>query len=281
MVFQRTKRAALDYQPCHYGESKLDFRGPKAALDQPYVAVIGGSSTYGRFVEAPFPALLTDQLAMPVVNLGVVNAGVDVFVHDPAVIDICHRADVTVVQAVGAQNMSNRLYSVHPRRNDRFTKAATLLQTVFSDVDFTEIHFTRHLLTTLRAVSRDRFRIVEEELKTAWVARMKLLLERIGGDIILFRAQRDGYHGFAELDAPSDAPLLVDDAMIAALEPYVKDTVLHTISANAVAEDIDEMVFDPLDKAAAQEFPNPAAHREMAAALADAVARVVHVKKPA
>ena len=37
-------------------------------------------------------------------------------------------ARLTVLQVTGAQNMSNRFYSVHPRRNDRFLKASPLLR---------------------------------------------------------------------------------------------------------------------------------------------------------
>ena len=55
-----------------------------------------------------------------------------------------------MIQVSGAQNLSNRFHAVHPRRNDRFLRASTLLKTIYRDVDFTEFNFTRHLLTTLR-----------------------------------------------------------------------------------------------------------------------------------
>jgi hypothetical protein len=60
----------------------------------------------------------------------------------------------------GAQNLSNRLYTVHPRRNDRFLRASGILRTIYRDVDFTEFHFTRHMLDHLRCLSEDRFDIV-------------------------------------------------------------------------------------------------------------------------
>ncbi len=36
---------------------------------------------------------------------------------------------------MGAQNLSNRFYAVHPRRNDRFLRASTLMKTIFREVD--------------------------------------------------------------------------------------------------------------------------------------------------
>ena len=83
---------------------------------QPYCAVIGGSETYGKFVERPYPDLLQDMTGFPVVNLGCANAGADVFALDETVMDICKNAEITVIQLTGAQNISNRYYSVHPRR---------------------------------------------------------------------------------------------------------------------------------------------------------------------
>ncbi len=57
MAYENLGESALDYVPCRYGKSKLLFRGPKRKLTAPYVAMIGGTETYGKFVETPFPAL--------------------------------------------------------------------------------------------------------------------------------------------------------------------------------------------------------------------------------
>jgi len=265
MVFQRTNRTGLDYDLCRYGTSKLGFRGPLVDTDTPYVACLGGSSTYGRFVAAPYPNLLARQLDLPVMNLGVVNAGVDVFLHDPSVVGLCRGARVTLVQVTGAHNLSNRLYSVHPRRNDRFTKASTLLQTIYSDVDFTDFHYTRHMLGTLNAVSPDRFRIVRDELKTAWLARMKLLLKRIGGRIVLLWVQRPRTKAAQGEEGPlAQSPMLIDGDMIGKLAAFVGDTVVHRLDAN---DDTNGMVFEPIDAGAAREFPGPGAHQQVCDAV--------------
>ncbi len=92
MTFQEPGAGALDYFPCRYGKSKLLFRGPRKRLDGAYAAVLGGTETYGKFVTDPYPVLLEREIGMPVVNFGCMNAGVDLFVGDPTLIDACVKA---------------------------------------------------------------------------------------------------------------------------------------------------------------------------------------------
>jgi hypothetical protein len=96
-----------------------------------------------------FPELLEDHVGLPVVNLGAINAGIDVFSCDETVLSACSGARAVVLQAMGAHNLRNRFYSVHQRRNDRFLRASPLLSTLYPEVDFTEFAFTRHLIQTL------------------------------------------------------------------------------------------------------------------------------------
>ena len=151
--------AALNYAPCKYGNARVRFRGPSRRMDVPYVAFVGGSETYGRFIKAPFPALIESDLGVNCINFGVLNAGLDVFVNEGFFSEAASGAAVTVLQIVGTQNMSNRFYTVHPRRNDRFLDASAMLKTVYPEVDFSEFNFTKHMLTKLYEVSRERFSI--------------------------------------------------------------------------------------------------------------------------
>ena len=151
MTFETMGSGPLDYAPCHYGDSRLVFRGPARLLRGDYVAFLGGTETYGKFLAAPYPVLVEDALGLPAANFGQINAGVDVYLNDPGVTAAAANAAVAVVQVMGANNMSNRFYTVHPRRNDRFLRASATMQAVFRDVDFTEFHFTRHMLGALAA----------------------------------------------------------------------------------------------------------------------------------
>ena len=266
MTYERPGEGALDYYPCRYGKSKLLFRGPRRRLEGKYATVLGGTETYGKFVENPYPALVEQALDMPVVNLGYLNAGADVFVSEPTIIEACSKSRVTVVQLMGAQNMSNRFYAVHPRRNDRFLRASTLMKTVFREVDFTEFHFTRHMLSTLKATSPDKFTILEEELKAAWVARMRTLLEKIEGKKILLWLSGPGSAHVPD-DGLGFEPLFVDADMVAEIRPYATDLVKVVPSQQAISAGTTGMHFTDLDLPAAAEMPGPAVHAEIAQAL--------------
>lgn len=278
MAYAYPSDASLDYFPCHYGTSKLLFRGPKQNLLQPYCAAIGGTETYGKFVAAPFPSLLADVSERTVINLGCMNAGLDVFLNDPAVLDIASNAELTIVQIVGAQNLSNRFYAVHPRRNDRFLRASPWLHSIYRDVDFTEFHFTRHMLQTLYHTSRQRFADVAAELQRTWVDRMHLLLRSIKGKTLLLwmadhTPQPAGTGPNAYLD-----PLLVHAGMIETVRPFATAYLEVVTSHRASHEGVDAMTFSPLERPAAEGVPGPLAHREVADALADAVRHLLGPK---
>jgi hypothetical protein len=275
MAFVHAGDGALDYFPCHYGSSKLTFRGPRRDLSGEYLAMLGGTETYGRFVIAPFPALVEEHLGVPVANLACQNAGPDVYLADRATLDVAAEAHLAVVQLGGAQNMTNRYYTVHPRRNDRFIAATPLLRSIYRDVDFTEIHFTRHLMLVLAAKGAERFAPIAAELKGLWVQRMKAVLQRLPQRrVLLWTAdhlppepgQGDG------LDRP---PFLIDSQMIAALLPHASAYVEHVSSAAALAEGVQSMRFSPTEEAVAQGLPGGAVHQEAAQALIPVVDRLL------
>lgn len=165
--------------------SRIAVRGPDSELRHPYLAVLGGSETFGRGVEQPYPELLARRLDMPVMNLGVMHAGASLFSNEPWLLDMASRARLTVLQVTGAQNMSNRLYCVHSRRNDRFLTCSDNLRRLYPEIDFTEFNFTGHLMGSLRKVSEDRFRTVLDELRWAWVQRMHRIISVIQSDVML------------------------------------------------------------------------------------------------
>lgn len=267
MAYAFPGAGALDYFPCQYGTSRILFRGPRRDISSAYLAMIGGTETYGKYVADPFAALVERSVGVPVVNLGCVNAGPDVFLNEPTVTEIAAGASATVVQILGAQNLSNRYYTVHPRRNDRFLGATPQLRSIFRDVDFTEFHFTRHMLKGLQATSADRFEVVAEELRAAWVARMKLLLGRLSGRSVLLWIADTPPPGPSRRANLSLGPILVDAEMIAAIRPFASDYVQVVLSPSALARGTEGMICGPMEVTAAAGMPGPWAHQEVAAAL--------------
>ena len=260
----------LSYSPCRYGASRMLFRGPRRRLDRPYLAFVGGTDTYGKFIEKPYPVLVEKAMRQTCVNFGCVNGGIDVFVNDPSVMEICNAADITVVQIMGAQNLSNRFYSVHSRRNDRFLKASTVLQAIYHDVDFSEFSFTRHMLSTLYAKSLERFDTVVQELREAWVARMRNMLAQIGPRAILIwfsDEEMNNCHWSERSGQLQSDPLFITASMVDELRPLVLDVVVANPSSDALAEGTDGMYFPPSQEAVASEMLGAHCHLDASAAL--------------
>jgi len=272
MSFEGASASALDELPCRYGESKLLMRGPRRDLTRNYFAMLGGTETYGKYIPNPFPALVEQELGKPCINLGAMNAGLDAFVYDRDVVQMAARADLAVVQLLSAHNLSNRYFRVHPRRNDRFIEPSTLLSTIFSEVDFTEFHFNKHMLGALKSISAERFAMVEEELRQAWVGRMKLLMKGLRRKPILLWVR---YNELENKDETlSSEPVMVDQSMVDDVSPFARGVIEVDVELSGKSGDTDGMVFGQMQGATAKHLLGPVAHRQIADALCGALAGV-------
>ena len=261
---------SLSYAPFRYGLSRQFFRGPRRNLDAPYVAFIGGTETYGKFIERPFPDLVEASLGMTCANFGLVNAGVDAYVNDPAIISACHDAKVTVIQILGAQNLSNRFYKVHPRRNDRFLSASTVMKAVYSDTDYADFSFNRHMLLQLYHQYAVRFDILRNELQEAWSTRMNTLIESIDGPVVLLWLSDQPLTDLKWNDRPEPFrhdPLFVTRTMVEKLMTKASYLVEVQPSVEARQRGTEGMVFPMLSSGAASEMAGVQAHSETATKL--------------
>ncbi|KGM87823.1 hypothetical protein rosmuc_02561 [Roseovarius mucosus DSM 17069] len=267
MGFERVGHRPLDYRPVTYDGSKLVFRGPQRRLTGDFVACLGGTETYGTFIDRPYPDLMERSLALPCVNFGWPNAGVDAFLKDEGLLDIVSRARAVVLQVPGAMNLSNPYYRVHPRRNDRFLEATQRLRRLYPEVDFTEFHFTRHMMRRLEDVSPDRFAVLREGLQEAWVTAMQTLLERIAAPVVLMWFSRHLPGLGHEAAGVADDPAFVSRAMLRAVGARAAQVVEVVISPEACAQGTRGMRFDPMQEAVAADLPGLLAHSEAARAL--------------
>ncbi|SDF06862.1 DUF6473 family protein [Limimaricola pyoseonensis] len=211
---------------CRYGTSRLEMRGPARRLDGRYIAFAGGAETFGPGADQPFPALVERRLQTACVNFGASGAGVEALLKDPEIVPICAGAQATVLQVTEAAMLSNRFYTVHPRRNDRFLRASSVLRALYPEVDFSEYCFVGHLLGALHETDAHRFEAVRDELRCAWHWRMRRLLEAISGPVLLLWLR-------TEAPAPGRWPAHVTPAMVKALAPLVQEVVELPLGASA------------------------------------------------
>lgn len=244
-------------------------------LSQPYVAMLGGTTTFGKFVATPYPALVEAATGLTVANLGGLNAGPDFYLSNQSTLDVAARARVAVLQITGAEAQSNRFYTVHNRRNDRFLAATAELCALFPDVDFTEIHFTRHLLSVLQRTDPARFQIVVAALQANWVARMRQLLVHLPPRRVLLWLAETPPPKVAATVTATDAVPLVDAEMLAALGRSVTQLVEVVPSTPSVAEGADRVHFPEVDALRASGLPGTAVHAEVADRLAPVISALV------
>jgi hypothetical protein len=266
---------APDYFPCRYGASKAVFRGPARDLTVPYVAVLGGSASFGKYVASPYAELLEQAIGRPVANLAALNAGPDLYLSDPAALEIAQSATVAILQITGAEALSNPLYTVHGRRNDRFLTATPALRALYPEVDFTEVHFTRHLLMVLRRTDGLRFRQVLTVLKENWLKRMRQLLARLPGRRVLLWLSDAPAPALAEDLDPGFGPLLIDRSMLAALQADGGHLVEAVPSETARVEGPAGMLFPEVEALQARWLPGQTAHAEIALLLTPVVRRLM------
>ena len=267
MSYVRLSNGGVDYAPCRYPGSDLVFRGPVRDLSGAYAAMLGDGEIFGRFMEAPLPDLLEQCTGTAVLNLGVSNAGIEAFLNDEGILSLCRRAKKVVVQVTGAHWVSNPFYMVHRRRNDRFIRPTALMRKVFPNLDFTEIHFTGHLLQEMARVSESRFALVRDELRRAWVNKMLAFIESIGKPIILLWLSD---HAPEKQGGSSDlatSPLLVDRAMLDTVVAAGARLVEVVATEEEISAGYERMLFGPAEGPAARQFLGPVAHQEAARRL--------------
>ncbi|ATG44843.1 hypothetical protein PhaeoP18_02922 [Phaeobacter piscinae] len=264
MSYELKSATALAGEPCSYAGSKLLVRGPARNLTEPYLAFIGGTEVFGRFVERPFVSETEALLDRVCVNLGSVNAGVDSFLSDPDILEIAGQAETTLLQVLGAQNISNGYYKVHPRRNDRFLCAHEPLLELYPEVDFTEYHFNKHLLSALRSCCTIRYETVRDHLQDTWVERMGELISALNGAVTLLWVHYD----VDQQALFGHEPALVDRPMVDALRARVLGVLEIPVHTARDAADIDGMFYGQLDLPSAQRMLGPKEHLRIAQQVA-------------
>ncbi|WP_233494826.1 DUF6473 family protein [Ruegeria sp. A3M17] len=265
MSYHQTGSGGPGHEVCQYDGSRLWFRGARRILDQPYAACVGGDETFGRFVDRPFSAILEDGLERRVLNFGCLFSGVDALSDDRGLCDLLRGADLCVMQVPGLLGQSNLFYRVHSRRNDRFLAPTKDLISLYPEIDFTEVHFVRHLMTCLQKVRDARIEVVLDELRQNWVRKIGKFLQGLETPVILLRLQvLRGEQSAHHIDS---ADVGVTDQMIKTVGKPCADIVDVKTHVCGQSDEIEDMLFGTLQQPMAEHMIGPAAHRTIAAAL--------------
>lgn len=257
---------------CRYDGVPGLYRGPACDQGADHIAFVGGCDGFGEFIDQPLPDLLATGLGVGGVNFALPGGGVDLAARHPGLMARLNDASVVVMQITGAQALSNRFYSVHPRRNDRFTAPSPALRQLFPRVNFFEIHFVRHLLEVLEAADTAAFDLVVAELQAAWQARMHCFLDRISTPVLLLW-WADHAPGAAH-GHPPRAPLYLTPDMVAGLAERAR-LVQVVASPQSLAMDALQGTAAPESPVRARHLFGPAVHREAAAQVLPVLAQML------
>lgn len=276
----------IDYQNYRFGRARQRFRGPKPDLSKPYLAFIGGSETYGKFVEAPYPSLIGEALGQPVANWGTPEAGPGFFLKDPVILEACSCSKVCVISVMGAPNLSNRLYSVFHRRNARLKGFSKMLPLLFPEINLNSFRFVHNMLFNLYKANPENFKAVELELREAWIARMRELMEAIETTRVLVwmsvRAPEEDF-GPKERGDFIVPPAFVNREMVEAIAPMADLLVEYVPSREMAAAnpDVEAPFFSGTGTGenAPARYPGQAVHQQAADLLAGPLRDVLAAKK--
>jgi len=204
-----------------FGRSNQIFRGPKPDLGGPYFAFVGGSEPFGKFVLEPYPKLVENRVGITCVNLGTPGAGPGFFLKDPVILETCSQATKCIIQVMDVAPLSNRMYEVYPRRNMRLRNVSAVLKSLYPQLDFSAFRYVSAMVRKLKEVDADAYKVVLAEQRSAWLARMLVLLQDIETTKTLLWIQPEGGKG---LDQP------VTQEMIDVLASHVDNVVKVSVA---------------------------------------------------
>jgi len=271
----------FDYKLYRFGRSRQLFRGPQREIKGRYVSFVGGSNTFGRFNDVPFPDQVGQEIGLEILNLGTEGAGPGFFLGDAEVLRAASDADVCVVQAMCAVALSNRMFTVRPRRNLRLHSVSDLLVGIYPEVEFDRFSFVHAMLKHLKSLDENRFKLVVNEMKNAWIGRMQTLLSAVETrTVLLWFAQRSPDDMVDEVSGPEAYPHFVDRAMLDAVRGTA-DAYVECVSQAGLPQDLTvdgkTILFRPTGEPVNEnrEFPSPEMHAAAAAAVLPEVKRLL------
>jgi hypothetical protein len=113
--YQRSDAHIIDYELYELPGVDDVFRGPPVTSGD-YIACVGAAQTFGRFVRAPFPALISCSLGIAALNLGRGGAGPAFHLSNAGIMEYINRARMVIVQVLSGRSQSNSIFSIPGHR---------------------------------------------------------------------------------------------------------------------------------------------------------------------
>ncbi len=113
--YQLNDAHIVDYEIYKLPGIDIGFRGPPPSGNE-YVACVGAAQTFGRFVEAPFPRLISRALGIEVLNLARGGIGPTFYPSNPGLMEYINRASLVIVQVLSGRSQSNSLFRLVDHR---------------------------------------------------------------------------------------------------------------------------------------------------------------------
>jgi hypothetical protein len=130
-------------------------------------------------------------------------------------------------------------------------------------------------VTTLEADSDEKFGMVRQELKDAWVARMKTMIQKMPTNLVLLWVSDHSPDDTAACNTIHGDPLFVDRDMIEEIRPLVKAVVEVVSTQKEIDDGYELMSFSDLDALSAREMLGPVVQSKVADALQATLFRIL------
>ncbi len=233
--YQERDHEVVDYRMAELAHAGLRFRGPLVGDGcDDYFACVGAAQTFGCFVERPYPTLLSDQLGLPVLNLGYGGAGPEFFADQTALHGCLNRSSLVVLQVMSGRSQSNSLYEcggleyVTRHSDGRHMGAQRAIAEAMLPGP---PHLAgkripsrlRRLLPDSEVAVRRRIEPLVNEIREAWVESHRRLLANLTVPVVLFwfsKRSTDYAQSYSDVAGVfGQFPQMVNTAMIDAIRP--------------------------------------------------------------
>jgi Domain of unknown function (DUF6473)/Sulfotransferase family len=262
------------------------FRGPKPdhRIEESIVC-IGSAATFGRFVPRPFTFQISDQVQVPMINLGIGGARPATYLADARIVDILRRCRMVIVEVMSARGYRSSLFTPNNEHSNLGSTALDLsvvpaLRPLIGKMYFVDMVYSAALRKQL-----DLSRIVME-LRSAYILDMKLLAELVKGKgILLYISQRRPDYIVDQCSYESwsgNFPHFIDRRMIDLISGLFEEYVEHVSKSGLPNALCDKDTGEALPmfpgtnhEAANNYYPSPQMHDEVADRLVPTVRRML------